>query len=614
MKRKIKNIVPPAGHPRLMLLSEDIEVVRANLHISENKLAYDLWMELCEAPITGKGATPEYGSYNLREYLAVEARAFRALLDQDNKGYAEEAIEALFCLLENFEIKGGIMGARWGGHLIFVSSQIYDWCYRYLTFEEKEKIINCCEKIASDYFEMGYPPVHQTALSGHGCEAQLLRDLLSFSIAVYDERPDIYDFCAGRILDEYVMTNAFHFSGNSHLQGPTYGAYRYVWTLWAAMLFKSMSGQKIFDENLESVADYFLYMLRPDGELFRMGDDCIEKKGKWLLESPIVASMFMAGAYTGRARYMKYVKQNLKRSHMLPDKHGMDFYEIASDGEGAFSPVVMLLWNRFQNGDQSDEAVMKYRYFPYPMGMTIWKNDETGTAILMKIGELWGANHDHLDTGCFQIYHKGILASDSGIYDSYNTSHRKNYLIRTSAHNCITVQDPNRPGDVWEAVDGGVRRPMNGKEPRNIFEWEQHYRMAKVLSHYESDTLCEITGDLTEAYSATCNSVVRTMRFDASKGYGKLTVTDQIRAKDASYIKTFHIHTQNEPIVRDNEIVITNKQGYLSCKIIEPKNPQILIVGGNEKAFCVEGINYPPEKDSLMTDEKMQQLEPGWDR
>jgi len=102
MKRKIKNIVPPAGHPRLMLLSEDIEVVRANLHISENKLAYDLWMELCEAPITGKGATPEYGSYNLREYLAVEARAFRALLDQDNKGYAEEAIEALFCLLENF--------------------------------------------------------------------------------------------------------------------------------------------------------------------------------------------------------------------------------------------------------------------------------------------------------------------------------------------------------------------------------------------------------------------------------------------------------------------------------------------------------------------------------
>ena len=93
----------------------------------------------------------------------------------------------------------------------------------------------------------------------------------------------------------------------------------------------------------------------------------------------------------------------------------------------------------------------------------------------MKIGTRWGANHDHLDTGCFQIYDGEILASDSGVYDSYNTPHRKNYTIRTVAHNCLLVGGK------------GTRVPCGGKEPKTLGAWEADYEMARVLYHEETD-------------------------------------------------------------------------------------------------------------------------------
>lgn len=593
---EIPPVLPPSVHPRLMVLEADVERVRKNLDAPENALAYSLWKELCETAVTGCGATPEYGTYHLKEYLAVEARAFRALLYPDKKEYAREAIDSVFCLLDSFVVHGGNMAARWGGHLIFLCAQVYDWCYPHLSDTEKETIIKRCEQIAEDTFEMGYPPVKQTALSGHGSEAQLQRDLLAFSIAVCDERPDIYHFCGNRLWEEYRETNAFHFSSHAHMQGPTYGAYRYTWTLWAALLTERMSGCRLFDENLGKTAYYFLDMLRPDGESFRLGDDCMEGKAEWLQKCPVTVPMFLAAVYTGDGHLMDYFQKHCCRRHLLPEKYGMDFYNEDSYGEGALSPVTVLLWNRLEL--YNAETVLKphARYFPGPLGMTVWKDEEKQTAVLMKIGELWGSNHDHLDTGCFQIFHRAILASDSGIYDSYHSDHRKNYLIRTSAHNCITVKNPDACDECWEDADGGVRRPMDGAEPGDIHEWQRFYRMATVVSHEETEHGCEITGDLTMAYQKNCEKVIRNMKFDAQDGpYGVLTVTDDIVSKRSDFIKTFHLHTQTEPVIRENEILIENGEGCMRCFVLSPQNAKIIAVGGGDQAFLTEGDAWPPD-------------------
>ena len=592
-------LTPPSFHPRLMVTEQDRERIQRNMKDPACALSAELCRQLCDWQVACQGETPEYGTYHLTEYLAVEAKAFRALMSGEQQD-ARTAIDDVLLLLRNSDYEKGIMKARWCGHLIFVSSEVYDWCYAYLTEAEKFEIIEKCEQMAEAYFEMGYPPAKQAAISGHGSEAQLLRDLLGFAIAVYDERPDIYDFCAGRIFDEYVPSYDYMFAGGFHPQGPTYGSYRYTSLLWSALLFYAMSGKKVFTEKLDALAMSFLYLTRSDGETLRLGDDTYENKAPYLRKAPFTVPLFFAAAYTGKQAYYDVFYKGLDREFLVPSQSGIDYYDYGAFGEGLFSPVVHLIWNGLTPCGNEEGEMPPYRYFGSPVGLTVWNDGER--AVLMKIGELWGSNHDHLDVGCFQIFCGGALASDSGVYDSYHTSHRKNYTTRTSAHNCLTVFDPERPSyGEWRsgaAYDGGMRRPCGGDEPKTLDLWRENYRMATVLTHTEGKDLCEITGDLTDAYCHTCNKVTRSMRWEPERGaYGVLTVHDCVETKSEQFITAFHLHCQSEPTPVENGVIIENDTHRLVCRVKSPQNAGIEIIGGEGRQFEVDGVNYDtPDK------------------
>ena len=586
-------ITPPAVHPRLMLTREDLPRIRQNLAAPECALAAKLWQELLKKTVRCVGATPEYGTYDLSEYLSIEAKALSALLS-GNPGDARQVIEELLFLLRNSVYNDPVMNARWSGQLLFVASQVYDWCYEFLTGEEKAFIIATCEGYAESYFEMGYPPTRQAALSGHGTESQLLRDLLAFGIAVYDERPDIYDFCAGRILEEFVPACDALFAGGFHPQGPAYGGYRYACLLWAALLFQSMTGEKVFSAHLDTLAESFFYMTRPDGEALRLGDDFCELKAPYTRNAPFAVPFFFAGAYTGDPRYYAAFAQGLDREYLVPSLRGRDYYKGGSYGEGLLSPAVQLIWNRFAP-EIPTTPLPPYRYFGSPVGLTVWRDEQR--LVLMKIGEYWASNHDHLDTGCFQVYCGGSLASDSGVYDSYGSAHRRCYTIRTSAHNCLTISDPAKPdlGDFLPGTpyDGGTRRPCGGKEPKTLADWLRDYRMARVLSHEEGNTLCRIEGDLTEAYRNTCTSVIRSMCWEPKKGaMGTLTIRDRIEAKSPDFVTAFHLHCQSAPQISGNTITLSNEQAKLVCRVLRPSDPVITAIGGLGQEFVVDGVNY----------------------
>jgi len=600
-------VTPPAFHPRLMLTRQDLPRIRQNLEAPECAPAARLWQELLETPVRCVGATPEYGTYDLSEYLSVEAKALRALLSGE-AGDARQVIEELLFLLGNSRYNDPVMNARWSGHLLFVASQVYDWCYPFLTREEKDFIIATCEGYAGSFFEMGYPPTKQAALSGHGTESQLLRDLLAFGIAVYDERPDIYGFCAGRILEEFVPATDALLAGGFHPQGPAYGGYRYACLLWAALLFRSMSGKKVFSESLDALAESFFYMTRPDGEALRLGDDFCELKAPYTRRAPFAVPFFFAGAYTGDARYREAFARGLDREYLVPTLRGRDYYTGGSYGEGLLSPTVLLIWNRFAP-ELPAAPLPPYRYFGSPVGLTVWKDQQR--LVLMKIGEYWASNHDHLDTGCFQVYCRGSLASDSGVYDSYGSDHRRYYTIRTCAHNCLTVWDPAKPelGDFLPGTpyDGGTRRPCGGKEPRTLADWLRDYRMARVLSHRESESCCRIQGDLTEAYRNTCTRVVRSMCWEPEKGaMGTLTVRDRIEAKSSEFITGFHLHCQSAPVISGSTVTLSNGQAKLVCRILEPRDPVITAIGGPGQEFTVDGVNYDTHRK--------ENTEAGWGR
>lgn len=574
------SIVPPSEHPRLMLTASDLPRIRKNIACEKNADVVRMFGELRELDVRGEGATPEFGSYHLKEYLALEAKALDAMLS-DNAARGRCVIDTLLFLLRSARFDGGNMCARYSGHLIFVASEVYDWCYKWLFDIEKKEIIERCEEFAAAHFEMGYPPQKQAAISGHGNEAQLLRDLLAFSIAVYDERPDIYEFCAGRLFSEYLPAYEMVFAGEFHPQGPCYGAYRYAWALWFGLLILTMSDKRVLPASMERLPDSLVYLTRSDGEALRLGDDYNECKAAYTAKNPFGVPLFLAAAYTGNAWYHREALSQLHPNYFIPYHFGMDYYDEGAYGEGVISPAVFLVFDGYSE-EHEPERLMPARFFGWPVGATVYNDGER--LVFMKIGELWGANHDHLDTGCFQIYDGEILASDSGVYDSYNTPHRKQYTIQTVAHNCIMVSGQ------------GTRRPCGGKEPKTVDAWTSDYKMAQTLYHSEQPQRYELKGDLSAAYADTCHSVVRSMCWEPERGQrGMLTVTDSVVPIEADAPVTFLIHCKYQPEVRGSEIVIRGERKALVCRVNTPEDVEINCVGGEGRQFESNGIQYEPQ-------------------
>ena len=273
-------LLPPAEHPRLLFRERDRARIEANLTHPENRRAYELWQRVCKKDFCHFYDDIKIGKYNLMVCFMIEAKALEAWLSRD-AAKARALIGMTVKILDLFQSdrKINLMICRHTGHLVFVASLMYDWLYEHLTEEEKTHIIERCEALLAAGMEMGYPPTKQRNTHSHSHEAQLLRDMLGFAIATYDERPDIYDFCAGRIFDDLVPFYRFSHSGGLSHQGAAYGAYRHASALWCQLIYYAMCGEKIFDECVETMADSYYYLTRADGENLRIGNDCNDDKG-----------------------------------------------------------------------------------------------------------------------------------------------------------------------------------------------------------------------------------------------------------------------------------------------------------------------------------------------
>ena len=127
--------------------------------------------------------------------------------------------------------------------------------------------------------------------------------------------------------------------------------------------------------------------------------------------------------------------------------------------------------------------------------------------------------------------------------------------------------------------------------------------MATVLSHTESDDLCELVGDLTEAYADRCERVIRKMRFEPKAGkHGILTVEDEIVSKSSDFVTAFHLHMLEEPEIKDNTVTIRHMGGKLICHVEEPQDFKIEVIGGEGKEFLIDGINFATDRGNKFTE------------
>lgn len=612
-------VTPPPEHPRVLFRAKDIPAIIANIDAEQNQGAKKNW-EAAKVRDINEGVLGENtgsGNYSTAYLETIEALAFDYALF-GTKQSADKAVLYMDNLLKTCDYTGNFFDTRYYGHTIFVASEVYDWCHDVMNDEMRKIWVSECENMAS-LMEIGWPPIRQGAICGHGGEAQLLRDFLGFGIATYDEYPDIYNFCAGRILSEYLEPTEHYYASHSHHQGSAYGAYRWGWVMWSHLLFRQMSGVDVFTSEIPNVGYYYLYLRRPDGQMFRQGDEYNEVATPGQYWNTDGSVLFYAANMFGDPYLKREYQIQVKNS--MPSSGGSDFYTC----------VDHLIVNDPTLEGKSRRELPLTKYFGSPNGTMIARTswdmgmNAPTAAAFMKIGEHWGSNHDHLDAGTFQLYYKGALASESGYYESYGTLHDGGYNKKTIAHNALLIYDPDEKMTGYQGNnDGGQFFPANAAEPATMEAWNQdEFYRAKVIGHeFGPDTRVPeynyLAGDITNAYRDTkADEVLRSMLFintNDTDHPGVMVVMDKVVSTDKSFKKTWLLHMQEEPQVNGNKTIVTrtdyNNNGRMVVETLLPKNASITKIGGEGKEYFMNDMNY-----SLQAAKRPDTtLESGWGR
>ena len=457
-----------------------------------------------------------------------------------------------------------------------------------MTDNAKEAFTAGCETILAPNMEIKFPPTAQGSISGHGSEAQILRDWLAFAIASYDEYPDIYEFIGGDIFANYVPVRDYYYKSGAIHQGNNYGPYRFNFDLWSAWLFRRMTGKLIYDESMAKVMYGFIYGLRPDGQLLRTGDDWSETRLPYVVEYRITS--FYAANLFGD----EYIKGESKRL--------LDDYREINWCNNTLTPAQYLIFNDAKLGTKPLSGLPLTYHMGSPLGETItrtgWDIDHSDDVlVMMKIGEHTGMNHDHLDSGNFQIYYKGILASESGVYDSYFTPEDRNYNKTTAAHNCMLIYDPDE--DTAGRENCGGQRYVSENYDINAWLTDPKYRFGRTLFHEETDAHVVLSGDIAPAYTDKVSEAIRTMVFVPRRDKdipGVFVVYDRVASKKAEFEKTFRLHTQEEPEINGKTTILKNTKGKnhgaLVCRTLLPANAEISKTGGAGHEFDIGSVSY----------------------
>ncbi len=588
-------------HPRVALSPRDMDTIRANFESDENIAAYEKWRDYVEYPLDG--ILPESTVLNVNEnqLTNIQALAFDALMN-DNAGSAKKAYTAYTNYYNTVNYGNDGFENRYRGHLIYTAAVLYDWCFKYLTAAEKEDILYKAEVTALSLTD-GYPPNKMGAITGHGGEYSILYDLLALGLATYDERPDIYNYVAGRILSEFIEPRNFWYQSHSHHQGNAYGATRALCEIACAWLFKRATGADVFSADQQYFPYQWLYSRRPDGQVMRDGDDYWQAGGKGTYWNGWAATLSLVANY--------YKDPYLKRQ---AEKEDIGF-KTTGGSHGTYSPILHLIYNDPTIEERDTSELPLTHWFAAPRGMMIartgWNDGINAPDVLvsMETFEHYAANHMHLQNGHFQIYYKGYLTGDSGVYaDGYGTGHYDNYNKIGAGHNILTIFDPNEKFN-YEANDGGQN--LNIGEPSDMDYWmdpANNYYAGTILDHEFGPDLVTpeytyLKGDITDSYSDKVDEVLRSFLFmptGDSEHPAVFFVMDKVNSTNPTFKKSFLLHAFEEPTVEGNRTIIERtEKGYNGRLVVDtllpkPENTTIEKVGGDDKDFWVDGKNYAP--------------------
>ncbi len=554
----IPQIIPPADRPRLWVNKDNLPIVRERLTKGEN---LSIWQEVQE-----KAKTPFPFNFDIRKEIfhnnEVEdialIKAFYYLMTGE-KTVGQEAAELMLNYLSVLEFGNVRYGdiTRELGKSIYTTAVIYDWCYDLLSENDKESLYKHMMRLVPE-MEIGWPPFKEHIVNGHASEAQVNRDLLAMSIAIYERDPEPYRYTSYLLLEYLLPMRAFEYQSPRHNQGFDYGAYRHAWEMHTAWIFYRMTGVRVFNDNITSLSKYWLYMLLPDGKRFSDGD----KFAKTHFAYP--ETLLLDYAYAGDA----ILKGEFKRRGGL---------ERAKD-----NPVLFLLVNdpELKINPNLNELPLSINYGAILGGLSartgwdISKNSNDVAAEIRGGGYHFG-NHQHSDAGSFQIYYRGEQVFNVGIYRAYGTPYDFNFYKRSVAHNTILVKDPDEKlAHRTKINDGGSRfNQRNPKSPAEVIA-DPWFDYGTVLSAgFEANTLkpsySYFKADLTAAYYSKISNYTRSFCFlnlNRDDIPAAIILADDLITSKEDFSKFWKINTFNEPARSGQHVVLHNSHGNLTGK------------------------------------------------
>ncbi len=629
-------VSPTVGqHPRLIVTAEDLPKIRENLEHPEN---IEMWKFVQEiAALDTDGAlepTPAYRNTNEQDkYVGcAEANAFLYLINGTVES-GKKAITVALNYLKTLNIKTGADDiTRHTGYAIYVAACVYDWCYDLLSEEDKTEFRIQMLRHA-ERMEISWPPTEQHNVTGHGCEAETFRDALSMGIALYDEDPEVYNLIAGRIFQEMLTARNYAYGAQLFTEGTDYGPFRYPYEVLSTIMFDKLGLKNVYTRDQLHVLYGTIYDRLPDGRFVNTGDtSSVSSIGFYNNASD---SYFLAGNY--------YKDPYIRK---LFFKSSSDAKNVAVGRYGVTAPMHLII-NDPSVGVADADGLPLTAYFGDPLGnmiaKTSWDEGHSTNAMMVKMnaGARTFLNHQHLDSGHFDIYYKGKLALDSGMYKSapfsingvpvtslsYGSEHDKNYHKRTVAHNCMLVYDPKEVINYNSStVNDGGQKGGAGTIPYTYEElMKPEYQQGEATNYNFGPDVIEpaysyLKGDLTSAYTDKVEEYDRTfmfLNFFDEVYPGALIVFDNIKSSDASFKKTWLLHSQQEPEIEGNTTTVERSEWGYNGRMINttllPYNAQLSKVGGPGHEYDVNGVNQPamPPTDWQDTGEWRLEVTPG---
>ena len=551
----VPKIVPPGGHPRLWVTAQTLPMVKARLTEGENQPIWAAVSASAKVPYKFDFDPDKEIFYQEELEKAAQTKAFYYLMTGDKKvgNEAAQLMVNYMTMLEFGNVKHGDI-TREIGRAIYTASLVYDWCYDLLGEKSKQLLYDKMLGLARE-MEMGWPPFMDSIVNGHGNEAQLSRDLLSMSIALYDKNPELYKYTSYAILEDLVPMRKFEYESPRHNQGVDYGAYRFGWEMYAAWLYYRMTGLSVFDDNIKSLPYYWLYMRLPDGYMLRDGDMFSVKFGG---ERPLYwkqpQTMLLSSAYANDP----LIKGEFEREGGLPD-----------------NPVLYLLVNDPKlKADHNLNTLPLTKDFGTVLGgmvaRTGWDNSESSNDVIAEIkgGGYQFGNHQQSDAGGLQIYYHGIQVGDIGLYLSYGTPYDYNFNKRSISHSLMLAKDPDEKLLFRSKfIDGGTR--FNQRFPLTPQEVtsDPWFDNGKVLSANFGPSKLKpaysyFKVDLTGAYTAKMSNYTRGFCFlnlDRADVPAVIILTDDMTTSKPEVQKFWQINTLNKPEELNGNLVLKNE-------------------------------------------------------